>query len=864
MAFACLPVALGAQALPTTLEGLRWRHIGPAAYGGRIADLAIDPRNPSTVYVGAASGGIFKSVNAGATWTPVFDETSGAQSIGALAIAPSDPNVIWAGTGEANNRQSSSWGNGVYRSVDAGRTWEALGLAETHHIGRIVVHPTDPNTAWVAAVGHLWGPNAERGLFRTRDGGRTWDHVLRIDQNTGATDVILDPDGRTLVVATYQRQRRAFGFDGGGPGSGLHRSSDGGDTWQRLASGLPTGDIGRIGLAQAPNKPDVMYAVIEHARLGGVHRSDDRGVTWRRVNPINPRPMYYSNLRVDPTDAEHLWMLDAYLFESRDGGKTLASDSTGAGIHVDHHALWINPRDPKHMLLGNDGGLYVTHDGSRTWRMFDNIPIGQYYDIAVDRRSPYRIYGGTQDNGTWAVPSRSWNEAGITNDQVTHLAYGDGFYAMPDPANPRMAYANSQNGRAYFVDLETKEQRLIRPAPADTSETYRFGWATPAMTSPHDPNTYYYGGNRLFRTRNRGQGWDVISPDMSRRQASTSLPIMGRLRDSLTLSRDDGVSDYGVITTISESPRHAGRILLGTDDGLVHLTRDGGATWRDITSSIGVSGTPWVSRVLLSEHDPQVAWAAFDAHQDDDFSFLLYRTADGGTSWQRVGAQVPSGYVINAIAEHPDARDVLFVGTESGLVISYDAGRTWAQPRGTLPRVPVDDIVIHPDTKDVVLGTHGRSLIVLDDARVLALGDPSKSAALRLATPSPATLGYVARAIPSAGAARYAGDNAPPGALITYVLPAGAPDSVTITMRDARGTQVAQVRGSGGAGVHRVSWDLRHPLPYKPVAADAVWFGPPKGAWVLPGSYRLTLASGSTESHATLVVRPDSRVARAA
>ncbi len=846
--------------LPSTLERIAWRHIGPAAFGGRIAALAVHPNDHSLLYVGAASGGVFRSVNNGASWSPIFDRSGGAQSIGAIAIAPSDPRVIWVGTGEPNNRQSSSWGNGVFVSQDGGETWRHAGLPESHHVGKIVVHPTDPQTAWVAALGHLWGPNDERGVFRTTDGGRSWTHVLRVDANTGAVDLLLDPDGRTLLAATYQRQRRGFGFVGGGEGSGLHRSTDGGTTWRRITSGLPTGPIGRIGLAQSASHPQVMYAVIEHLRDGGIHRSDDRGVTWRRVNGTNPRPMYYSKLRVDPRDPEHLWMLDAYLFESRDGGKTLRSDSTGLGIHTDHHALWIDPDDPRHMLLGNDGGLYRTHDGARTWAFHDNLPIGQYYDVSVDAATPYRIYGGTQDNGTWALPSRTWNQGGIFNSDILHLAYGDGFYANPDPSNPRVVYANSQNGRAYVVDTETREQRLVRPAPADSTEVYQFGWSTPALVSPHDPRVYYYGGNRLFRTTDRGHRWEVISPDLSRREEWRRLPIMGVVRDSTTLSRDDGVSDYGVITTLSESPIRRGLLLAGTDDGRVHLTPDGGTTWTDLSDRLGLARVPWVSRVLASRHDERLMFVALDAHQDDDFAPYLYRSDDGGARWTRIDAGLPHGYVINALAEHPDARGVLLVGTEMGLVVSYDGGERWHQPSTNLPRVPVDDIEVHPATRDIVLGTHGRSLIVLDDAAVLAGGDPARAAEARLFAPATAYMTYATRAVPSAGGARFVGSNPPAGALLTYVLPASAPaDSVTLTVRGVAGDVVRTLRGPGGGGAHRVAWDLRYELPFTPVASDAVWFGPPQGVWVLPGSYRVTLTSAAGTSVTALEVRADPR-----
>lgn len=847
--------------LPSTLDGVTWRHIGPADFGGRIAALAVHPADPSIIYVGAASGGVFKSTNNGQRWAPIFDHSGGAQSIGAIALAPSDPNVVWVGTGEPNNRQSSSWGNGVFLSRDGGATWRSVGLAETHHIGRIVVHPTDPNTAWVAALGHLWGPGDARGVYRTRDGGATWTRVLAIDSNTGAVDLTLEQDGQTLLAATYQRQRRAFGFVGGGMGSGLHRSSDGGTTWRRLTKGLPEGPVGRIGLARSASSPNVVYAVVEHRTAGGIYRSDDRGISWKRVNATNPRPMYYSKVRVDPRDADHLWMLDAYLFESRDGGQTLRSDSTGFGIHTDHHALWINPADPRHMLLGGDGGLYRTYDGARTWQLIDNIPIGQFYDIAVDDRLPYRIYGGTQDNGTWSIPSRTWSQGGIFNADVVSLAYGDGFHANPDPSNPRFVFANSQNGRAYVVDTETREQRLIRPAPADSSEVYQFGWSTPALVSPHDPMLYYYGGNRLFATRDRGESWEVLSPDFTRQRDWNRLPIMGMVRDRTTLSLDDGVSDYGVLTTISESPIRRGLLLVGTDDGQLHLSPNGGKEWVDLTRRLPLPSMPWVSRVLASRHDERVMYVALDAHQDDDFTPYLLRSADGGATWARIDAGLPMGYVVNTVAEHPTSPDVLLVGTEFGLVVSYDRGQSWQQPRGNLPPVPIDDIVVHEATRDLVLGTHGRSIIVMDDAAMMGDGDPARASAPRIHAPATAYQVYLVKAMPSLGEARYAGDNAPHGALLTYVLPAGGAggDSVRVVVQNAAGDVVREFRGSGAPGVHRLTWDLRYALPIHPVASDAVWFGVPVGAWVLPGEYSVTLVTASGTSTSRLTVRSDPR-----
>ncbi|HEY9450807.1 MAG TPA: hypothetical protein VIQ60_13735 [Gemmatimonadaceae bacterium] len=876
------PVAAqtAAGATPLTLENAEWRHIGPAAFGGRIDAVVALPHDPSVIYVGAASGGIFKSTNRGTTWKPIFDRFGGSLSIGDIAVAPSDPNIVWAGSGEQNNRQSSSWGDGVYRSLDGGETWTNMGLRETHHIGRVVIHPRDPNIVYVAALGHLWGQNEERGLYRTTDGGKSWRKVLGVDAETGVVDVVLDADGRTLIAATYQRRRRAWGFVGGGPGSAMYRSLDGGESWEKLTRGLPEGPTGRIGLALAPSDPNVVYAIIEN-RNGGVYRSDDRGVTWVRKNPLNPRPMYYSTLRVDPRNPDKVWVLDAYLWLSTDGGKTFTSDSTGEKIHVDHHSLWINPADPDHLMLGNDGGLYFSYDGARNWHFVDNLPIGQYYDISVDDREPYWVYGGTQDNGTWAIPSRTATEAGILNSHVRNMAHGDGFYTQPDPSDSRYLYANSQSGRAYFVDSETLEERGIRPVPSDTAEKYRFNWSTPLLLSPHDGNVAYYGGNRLFRTRDRGTKWEVVSPDLTKNQDWKKLPIMGVIRDSTTLSLDDGVADYGTITSISESPLQRGLIYVGTDDGNVQVTSDDGRNWQDITSRFKLPGARWVSRVLASRHAAGTAYVVFDGHQDDDFAPYLFRSIDGGKSWQSAVGDMPHGNVINALAEHPRNAQVLLAGTEFGLFITYNGGRNWKLAGGNLPRVPVDDIVIHERTNDIVLGTHGRSIIILDDSRFLDGGDPvALRDGIRLYPPPRGIQVHLSRALPTPSTAKFAGPNPEPGIPVTYAVAGkgsesgkaggsgkeseggkarasgtagssggvravgGVADSAKISIIARDGSVVRELTGPGGPGLHRVVWDLRHALPFEPSPNDFTWFGQPKGQYVLPGKYTVRLAVG--------------------
>jgi photosystem II stability/assembly factor-like uncharacterized protein len=852
-----------AQSLPS----LPWREIGPASFGGRIDDIEAVPGRPATIFVGTAGGGIFRSLNNGTTWTPVFDRDGRSTSIGDIAIAPSDPGIVWAGTGEPNNRQSSTWGDGVYRSLDGGTSWTHMGLANTHHIGRVVIHPRNPSIVFVAALGHLWGPNEERGLYRTTDGGLTWKKVLAGNDVTGAVDVALAPDGRTVYAAMYQRQRKGFGFVGGGPGSGLFRSRDGGDSWEPLTSGLPAGIKGRIGIALAPSQPGTVYAIVE-SRQGGVFRSDDGGTTWTRQSSLNPRPMYYSQIRVDPVHADRVWVLGTYIHKSIDGGRTFTTDSTGDRIHVDHHALWIDPNDGEHMLLGNDGGLYATHDGARRWDFIDNLPIGQFYDIDVDDRDPYFVYGGTQDNGTWGVPVRTYNGVGITNADVINVAYGDGFYTVTDPADPRYIYANSQGGRAYRVHLATREERGIKPVPADPKESYRFNWSSPMARSPHDPRTVYYGGNRLFRTRDGGQSWDVVSPDLTRNADWKALPIMGMIRDSTTLSRDDGVSDYGTLTTIAESPTAAGTILTGSDDGVVQLTTNGGESWTNITARFRLPGARWVSRVLWSMHEARTAYVAFDGHYDDDMAPYLFRTTDGGATWTPIVGDLPAGRAIKVVAEHPTNREVLFAGTEFGLYVTVDGGRRWMQAGGALPPVRIDDIAIHPRQRDLVLGTHGRSIIVLDDLSLFERGLPVAGAGEAVLYPiRPSSQRFITRVLPTPGARNFQAPNPPQGAIVTYALgaPRSADDTTArLTVADAQGKVVRTLAVPATAGLHRTGWDLHHDRAPGVTDADEGWFGLPTGGWVLPGRYTVTLAARGRTASQVVEVSADSRVEVAA
>jgi photosystem II stability/assembly factor-like uncharacterized protein len=835
-----------------------WRAIGPASFGGRIDDIEAVTDDPHIIFVGTASGGVFRTFNNGTTWQPVFDAQP-ALSIGDIAIAPSNRNIVWVGTGEANNRQSSTWGDGVYRSTDGGTTWRNMGLRETQTIGRIVIDPRDANTVFVAAVGHLFGPNEERGLYRTHDGGESWQKVLGVDANTGVTDVLITPDGRTLLAATYIRRRRAWGFVGGGPTGGLWRSVDGGDHWQRLTSELPDGDIGRIGLDIARSDPNIMYAVIESEK-GGVFRSLDRGATWTKQNALDERPSYFSQIRVDPKNPDRVWLLATSLSRSNDGGKTFTSDSVAVRVHPDHHAMWIDPNDPRHVMLGNDGGVYFTYDDGRQWDHIDNLPIGQFYDVAVDAREPYWIYGGTQDNGTFAFPSGTSSRGPLTDDQVMHIGYGDGFQVATDPLNPRFVYTNSQNGRGYLFDLVTREERRITPVAADRSDRYRFNWNTAILVSPNDPHVYYYGAHKLLATRDYGTTWQVLSPDLTRHEEWRKLPLGDGIpaRDRNTLSRDDGTSEYGNITTISESPKAAGTIYVGTDDGNVQLTTDGGAHWANITPRFGLTMPHPVSCVLTSRFDPGVAFVAFDGHTNDDPKPYLFETRDGGVSWRSIASDLPATGPVKTLTEDPRNPKLLFAGTEFGLYWSVDGGAHWVFPGGGVPHVMVDRVVINGD---LVLATHGRGAMILDDIAPLEAEDASPTRDVALYPVRDVTEVYQWRDQPVPGRRTFMAPNKPLGALITYNLPADISSApVTIRVRDSADRVVRELTGPGTRGMHRVEWDLRTQFAFVPAPEDSGFYGVPRSPYVPAGNYAIELDAGVKTLAQPVHIRTDPRV----
>ncbi|MBA2708373.1 MAG: glycosyl hydrolase [Gemmatimonadaceae bacterium] len=859
------------------LSEFAWRPIGPAVTSGRVVDLAVAEGPESSVgdrlgrlmYAAAASGGVWKSINAGTTWEPVFDRQS-TSSIGDIALAPTNPEIVWVGTGESNNQRSSSWGDGVYKSENGGRTWQNMGLRTSQHIGRIIVHPSNANVVFVAAVGPLWTSGGERGLFKTTDGGKTWRNVLRINEHTGVTDVIMDPtEPNTIYAASFQRQRKAYSFVGGGPGSAIHKSIDGGESWTKLTEGLPTGDIGRIGLDVSRSQPRTVYATME-TKQADIYRSDDYGASWRKTGTGSSFPWYMGQIRVDPRNADRIYFLGVPLQASDDGGKTMKNIMTST--HVDHHALWIDPTDPNHFVLGNDGGVYITHDRGETADFVSNLPIAQYYAIGLDMRTPfYYVYGGLQDNNSLAGPSQTRNRQGITNHDWYFTVGGDGFYSAVDPTDPNVVYSEYQNGGIVRYDVKTGEQKSIKPQPKFGQQDLRWNWSAPLLISPHDHKTLYFGANYLFRSPSRGDSWETLGPDLTRQVDRDKLPLMGKLWTKDAVARHQGVADYGNISTIDESPIRKGLLYVGTDDGLVQVSRDGGATWTRIQKFPGVPDQTYVSRVVASAHSEGTVYVTLDGHRSNDFKAYAFRSTDYGKTWASIAGNLPPNSSLQVIREHTRAAGLLFVGNEIGAYYSSNAGRTWSRLQYNLPTVPVHDIQIHPRDNDLVIGTHGRGIYIIDDITPLErLAEAERSAMVHLFPVKSTTLfnynGSIpggARGATSWGERSFSAPNPPFGSTITYYVKDSLPKGRTLSLAvfDSTGKRVRELTVNSKQGLHRSTWDLRMAAPYSLPRAPAD--KQPNGAFVLPGRYTARLsvsapAGGSATSMETaLVVNPD-------
>lgn len=765
------------------LAGLKARSIGPAGMSGRVAAIDAVESDPDVVWVGAATGGVWKSTNGGLTWKPVFDDQPVA-AIGALAVFQPNPAIVWVGTGEGNVRNSASVGDGVWRTVDGGETWKHVGLQGTERIHRIVLHPTDPDVAWAAALGREWGENPERGIFKTIDGGRSWRKVLYVDEKTGGADLVLDrAHPHRLLASTWQFRRWPWRFESGGPGSGLWRSHDGGESWQRLQveDGLPEGDLGRIGLAISRSNPEVAYALVE-AKKSALLRSEDGGATWKSVNAkpdVNPRPFYFGELRVDPRDPNRVYSLDYTVRVSTDGGRSFRTIVRWDEIHGDHHALWIDPANPEHLYVGDDGGVAVSEDGGRTNRFVSNLPLAQFYHVAYDLDVPYNLYGGLQDNGSWRGPSSVRQQGGIRNHHWKVVGGGDGFETRPDPSDSSVGYAMWQGGNLMRWNLRTAETKDVKPAPPEGVEL-RFNWNAGFAVDPFAPATIYLGSQFVHRSTDRGETWTTISPDLTTNDARHQRQATsGGLTPDVT-----GAENFTTVIAIAPSPRARGVIWVGTDDGRLHVTRDGGGTWTSVEKNLrGVPAGTWIPHVVPSSHADGTAFVVLDNHRRSDWKPYVQRTDDFGATWRDLGGRDLRGYAL-ALAQDPVDPDLLFVGTEFGLWVSFDGGRGWQRWKHGVPTVSVMDLAIHPRDHDLIVATHGRALYVLDDLGPLRhLKADDLSAPLHLFFPGDAAQ---FRRLPEdggfgLGAGEFRGENRAYGALVTF-----AADAEDLPVADAK------------------------------------------------------------------------------
>ncbi|MDA1102526.1 MAG: glycosyl hydrolase [Gemmatimonadetes bacterium] len=861
------PEALDAQAPITTddMRSLYPRMIGPAVTAGRIHDVEALPHDPSTIFIGAASGGLWKTTNRGQTWKNVFADMP-VSTFGDIAISRSHPNVLYAGTGEQNNRQSSSYGNGVYRSDDGGDSWRHVGLEGTRHTGKVQIHPTNPDIVFVGALGNLWAPSQERGVYKTTDGGRSWAKVLFVDEHTGVVDMAIDPtDPNTVYAAMYQRLRRTWGFNGGGPGSGIYKTTDGGRTWNELSGGIPAGDKGRIGIAISESNPRVLMALIEHADRDqqGTYRSEDGGLTWERVNAANGRPMYYSHIFIDPTNEDRVYTLATESAVSDDGGRSFRgiafSPTYDVAIHADHHALWVDPTDPEHLYLGGDAGLNESYDGGVTFRRINNLPLSQFYAIDVDMRDPYWVYGGLQDNHSFMGPSETRRWAGIINDDWMQTGFSDGTYWQADPSDARYSYGSSSGGNYFRHDTRTGDLHDITPRPP-LGESYRFDWLSPMMLSRHDPSVLYVAGNRLFTSHDRGSSW-ASTQDLSRQVDRDQLEMMGVRGSDITLSRNDGATSFGEATTLDESPLDAAILWVGFDDGNIQVSRNGGRDWVEVSGNVtGIADGTYVSRLTASAAARGTAYATFDAHQDGDFRPYVFRTRDFGQTWVALHRTLPEMGVVNVIVEHPDAHNTLFLGTEHHAFATTDGGANWARIPN-LPTTHYDDMVIHPREKDLVLGTHGQGIWILDDTRAIAEWSAA-TAPVTVFSAAVATIQIYRKDTSYRGQDQFAGTNPVDGVEITYKL--GAGDGVaTLRVHNAGGSLVREMAVPATRGTHRVNWDLRHRMSdgaerwqrfVDPNLARPIG---DRGPWVSPGTYIVTVTARGTTASARVEVRGD-------
>ncbi len=864
----------------TSLYGaMKWRNIGPFR-GGRVTAVAGVTSQPYVFYMGATGGGVWKTVDGGLTWKPISDGFFKTGSVGAIAVAESDPNVVYVGMGEACPRGNFSHGDGVYKSEDGGKTWKHMGLDDTQQIGKVVVHPKNPDLVYVAALGHIFGPNQERGVFRSKDGGKTWQKVLYVDDKTGAVDLAMDPTNpRVLYAAFWQVRRTPYSLESGGPGSGLYKTTDGGDTWTLLKKGLPKGIKGKIGVTVSPVNPDRVWAIVE-AKDGGVYRSDDAGKSWRRVNSENKlrqRAWYFSHIYADTQDPETVYVLNLQVQKSTDGGRTFKPVRVP---HGDTHDLWIAPNDHLRMINGNDGGACVTYNGGKTWTSLDNQPTAQFYHVITDNQFPYRVYGAQQDNSTVSIASRT-SGFGIGRADWYPVGGGESGYIAPDPKDPNIVYAGSYDGYLTRYDHRTKQLRNITVWPDNpmgwgaAKLKYRFQWTFPIVISPHDPNTIYVGANVLFKSTNEGQSWKQISPDLTRNDKSKQGPSGGPITKDNT-----SIEYYDTIFTIAESPRRKDMIWVGTDDGLVQLTMDGGKTWKNVTPK---KMPEWglVNMIEASPHDEATAYLAVTRYKLDDYKPYIYKTNDYGKSWKLVAEGIPEGAFVRVVREDPQRRGLLYAGTETGIYVSFDDGAHWQTLQLNLPVVPVTDLVVK--NNDLVAATQGRAFWILDDLTPLhQLSDKVASSRMYLFKPRPT---YRMRGGGGFHVPANIGQNPPNGVIVYYYLKEKPEAEVKLEFLDKDGKVIKtfsskkkkkeepadefeaffgrgrKAKVSKEAGMHRFVWDMRYPDAKKVKGQRAVlWAGTLRGPVAVPGTYQVRMTVGDQSVTQSFEIKKDPRL----
>jgi len=897
VALAAIPATLPAQGLDTAAiakaaAALKLRSIGPASMSGRISDIAVHPRDRSIWYVAAGSGGVWKTSNAGTTWTPVFEDQA-SYSIGEVTIDPTNPEVVWVGTGENVSGRHVGWGDGVYRSPDAGRTWQRMGLAASQHIGRILVDPRDGRVVLVAAEGPLWSAGGDRGVFRSADGGATWAQALQIDENTGVTDLEFDPSNPDVVYAAgYQRRRHVWGFLGGGPKSGIWKSTDNGKTWRQVKTGLPKGDMGKIGLTVTAADPNLVYATIEAGEEErGFYRSRDKGESWEKRNGYisgGTGPHYYQEIEASPVNPDLVYQMDVFVRVTRDGGAGFSILETGREKHSDNHALVIDPGNGRHLLVGTDAGLYESFDEGATWRHFPNLPVSQLYKVALNNREPfYDVLVGAQDLGTLHGPSRTLNKDGIRNQDWYVPLGADGYGVAFDPRDPEILYVMYQEGMLFRKDRRSDEGLSIRPEPAVGDSPERWNWDSPILVSPHNSDRIYYGSQRVWRSDDRGGSWTPISGDLTQGRNRYEQPFMGRVWSVDALHDNGAMSKYSTITSISESPVSAGVLVVGTDDGLVQVSSNGGTSWTRAAPLPGLPPFSFVNDVEASLHDGRTIYAVADAHKTGDFSPYVYESADLGRTWRSIAGNLPKGTIVWAIQQDRLRPDLLFVGTEFGLYFSPNRGTNWFKLSGGVPTIPFRDLKLHRRDNDLVGATFGRGVYVLDDYSPLreiaggALTGPGALFPVRDAWWYVPSQPSQAPGRPEAGSDDFTSENPLFGAILTYYLAEapttarearearektlreqstdapfpgfdrmraealeGAP-KVLLLISDAAGRKVRWIEGPAKAGLHRINWDLRGPNPnpvdLTPAGFQPPWDDQPRGPLVAPGRYSAEL-----------------------